>query len=225
MGKRGQQTLWVNSVCYNPCLLWRGSTAPPLPFLRSSMVKRVDCGGRLETPCALPSAQVMHDCRNDSAALFFQFGVKLQNVFDTQVSPSACSNPGWPRRCTREAAEGRLGAFLGAQRRHGTVGNRVGGYWGVNSGIQSTLWVRVEMEREDLETVFWHFPLEAMYVPSTISAVQLFVSQTSLQFKLSMSVHLITLGLKCLVQECADAAVGKSNSAFGNRVSTVRVFK
>lgn len=28
----------------------------------------------------------MHDCRNDSAALFFQFGIKLQNVFDTQAA-------------------------------------------------------------------------------------------------------------------------------------------
>lgn len=30
--------------------------------------------------------KVMHDCRNDSAALFFQFGIKLQNVFDTQAA-------------------------------------------------------------------------------------------------------------------------------------------
>ncbi|XP_075526876.1 egl_like_exo domain-containing protein isoform X2 [Dermacentor variabilis] len=33
--------------------------------------------------------KVMHDCRNDSAALFFQFGIKLQNVFDTQAAHAA----------------------------------------------------------------------------------------------------------------------------------------
>ncbi|XP_070397456.1 egalitarian protein homolog isoform X1 [Dermacentor albipictus] len=33
--------------------------------------------------------EVMHDCRNDSAALFFQFGIKLQNVFDTQAAHAA----------------------------------------------------------------------------------------------------------------------------------------
>ena len=29
--------------------------------------------------------QVVHDCRNDSAALFFQCDVQVRNVFDTQV--------------------------------------------------------------------------------------------------------------------------------------------
>lgn len=29
--------------------------------------------------------KVMHDCRQDSAALFYQFGIKLKNVLDTQV--------------------------------------------------------------------------------------------------------------------------------------------
>ncbi|EEC15704.1 conserved hypothetical protein, partial [Ixodes scapularis] len=30
--------------------------------------------------------KVVHDCRNDSAALFYQFGIRLQNVFDTQAA-------------------------------------------------------------------------------------------------------------------------------------------
>ena len=29
--------------------------------------------------------KVIHDCRQDSAALFYQFGIKLHNIFDTQV--------------------------------------------------------------------------------------------------------------------------------------------
>lgn len=29
--------------------------------------------------------KVMHDCRQDSAALYYQMGIKLQNVFDSQV--------------------------------------------------------------------------------------------------------------------------------------------
>ena len=29
--------------------------------------------------------QVVHDCRNDSAALYFQYDVSIKNVFDTQV--------------------------------------------------------------------------------------------------------------------------------------------
>ncbi len=31
--------------------------------------------------------KVMHDCRQDSAALFYQAKIKLNNVFDTQVLP------------------------------------------------------------------------------------------------------------------------------------------
>ena len=30
--------------------------------------------------------QVVHDCRNDSAALYFQYDVSIKNVFDTQAS-------------------------------------------------------------------------------------------------------------------------------------------
>lgn len=29
--------------------------------------------------------QVIHDCKNDSANLFHQFGITLVNIFDTQV--------------------------------------------------------------------------------------------------------------------------------------------
>ena len=34
--------------------------------------------------------KVIHDCRQDSAALYYQFGIKLQNVFDTQVRGLVC---------------------------------------------------------------------------------------------------------------------------------------
>lgn len=34
--------------------------------------------------------KVMHDCRQDSAALFYQFGIKLHNVLDTQVLMLVC---------------------------------------------------------------------------------------------------------------------------------------
>ena len=30
--------------------------------------------------------QVVHDCRNDSAALYFQYDILVKNVFDTQVT-------------------------------------------------------------------------------------------------------------------------------------------
>ena len=30
--------------------------------------------------------KVVHDCRQDSAALFYQMQIKLENVFDTQVA-------------------------------------------------------------------------------------------------------------------------------------------
>lgn len=29
--------------------------------------------------------KVMHDCRHDSAALWYQKGIKIRNIFDTQV--------------------------------------------------------------------------------------------------------------------------------------------
>lgn len=32
--------------------------------------------------------KVMHDCRQGSAALWYQKGVKICNIFDTQVSPA-----------------------------------------------------------------------------------------------------------------------------------------
>ena len=32
--------------------------------------------------------KVMHDCRNDSAALMYQKGIEIRNIFDTQVTPS-----------------------------------------------------------------------------------------------------------------------------------------
>lgn len=34
--------------------------------------------------------KVIHDCRQDSAALFYQFNIKLQNVLDTQVLMLVC---------------------------------------------------------------------------------------------------------------------------------------
>ena len=34
--------------------------------------------------------KVIHDCRQDSAALFYQFGIKLNNVLDTQVCQLSC---------------------------------------------------------------------------------------------------------------------------------------
>jgi ribonuclease D len=29
--------------------------------------------------------QVVHDCRNDAAALYYQYDISIKNVFDTQV--------------------------------------------------------------------------------------------------------------------------------------------
>ena len=36
--------------------------------------------------------QVVHDCRNDSAALYFQYDVSIKNVFDTQVGRLQITN-------------------------------------------------------------------------------------------------------------------------------------
>lgn len=30
--------------------------------------------------------KVMHDCRQDSAALWYQKGIRIRNIFDTQVN-------------------------------------------------------------------------------------------------------------------------------------------
>jgi len=44
-----------------------------------------ECRKGLESPHVI---KVVHDCKRDSEALFFQFGVKLQGVFDTQIAYS-----------------------------------------------------------------------------------------------------------------------------------------
>ena len=35
--------------------------------------------------------QVIHDCRNESSTLWTQFGIRLENVFDTQVRQQGIS--------------------------------------------------------------------------------------------------------------------------------------
>ncbi|KAK8771260.1 hypothetical protein V5799_025496 [Amblyomma americanum] len=59
--------------------------------------------------------QVMHDCRNDSAALFFQFGIKLQNVFDTQAAHAALQQQdlGKPVHKVKNVSLGTLCALYG----------------------------------------------------------------------------------------------------------------
>lgn len=59
--------------------------------------------------------KVMHDCRNDSAALFFQFGVKLQNVFDTQAAHAALQQQdlGKPVHKVKNVSLGTLCALYG----------------------------------------------------------------------------------------------------------------
>ncbi|WOL03020.1 hypothetical protein Cni_G11740 [Canna indica] len=43
------------------------------------------CKHALESPNIM---KVIHDCKRDSEALYFQFGIKLNNVFDTQIAYS-----------------------------------------------------------------------------------------------------------------------------------------
>ena len=54
------------------------------------MLQKADHDGILkELKSVLEDAdvtKVIHDCRQDSAALWYQFGIKLNNIFDTQVS-------------------------------------------------------------------------------------------------------------------------------------------
>ncbi|XP_077495589.1 egl_like_exo domain-containing protein isoform X2 [Amblyomma americanum] len=59
--------------------------------------------------------KVMHDCRNDSAALFFQFGIKLQNVFDTQAAHAALQQQdlGKPVHKVKNVSLGTLCALYG----------------------------------------------------------------------------------------------------------------
>lgn len=38
----------------------------------------------------LHHSQVVHDCRNDSAALYFQYDILVKSVFDTQVKSNSC---------------------------------------------------------------------------------------------------------------------------------------
>ena len=44
----------------------------------------------LEDPSIL---KVIHDCRQDSAALKYQAGIRLQHVLDTQVTPDSVAFP------------------------------------------------------------------------------------------------------------------------------------
>ena len=44
----------------------------------------------LEDPFIL---KVFHDCRQDSAALKYQAGIRLQHVLDTQVTPHSVASP------------------------------------------------------------------------------------------------------------------------------------
>uniref|UniRef100_A0A1E1XLX2 Putative molting cycle collagen and cuticulin-based cuticle n=1 Tax=Amblyomma sculptum TaxID=1581419 RepID=A0A1E1XLX2_AMBSC len=59
--------------------------------------------------------KVMHDCRNDSAALFFQFGIKLQNVFDTQAAHATLQQQdlGKPVHKVKNVSLGTLCALYG----------------------------------------------------------------------------------------------------------------
>lgn len=55
------------------------------------LVDAIRGGRKLINACkpALESVyvtKVIHDCKRDSEALFYQFGIKLHNVMDTQVS-------------------------------------------------------------------------------------------------------------------------------------------
>ncbi|KAH7286551.1 hypothetical protein KP509_32G012400 [Ceratopteris richardii] len=57
------------------------------------LVDALEGGGDLIQACrpALESAyvtKVIHDCKRDSEALFYQYGIRLNNVFDTQISYS-----------------------------------------------------------------------------------------------------------------------------------------
>uniref|UniRef100_A0A1D1YBY6 Exonuclease 3'-5' domain-containing protein 1 n=1 Tax=Anthurium amnicola TaxID=1678845 RepID=A0A1D1YBY6_9ARAE len=57
------------------------------------LVDAIEGGGALIQACkpALESShvtKVIHDCKRDSEALYFQFGIKLQNVLDTQIAYS-----------------------------------------------------------------------------------------------------------------------------------------
>eukprot|EP00249_Psilotum_nudum_P011263 c23067_g1_i1 orf=57-1088(+) len=57
------------------------------------LIDAVEGGDSLMQACkpALESAyvtKVVHDCKRDSEALYFQYGIKLHNVFDTQIAYS-----------------------------------------------------------------------------------------------------------------------------------------
>ncbi|KAL6556652.1 hypothetical protein OROGR_005940 [Orobanche gracilis] len=57
------------------------------------LVDAIEGGGTLVEACkpALESSyitKVIHDCKRDSEALYFQFGIKLHNVVDTQIAYS-----------------------------------------------------------------------------------------------------------------------------------------
>jgi len=57
------------------------------------LVDAIEGGKELIEACkpALESdhiTKVIHDCKRDSEALYFQFGIKLHNVMDTQIAYS-----------------------------------------------------------------------------------------------------------------------------------------
>ncbi|XP_014215546.1 uncharacterized protein LOC106644518 [Copidosoma floridanum] len=60
--------------------------------------------------------KVMHDCRNDSVTLFYQYGITLANVFDTQAAHSVIEyqNTGKPVYKVKNATLNTLCEFYGA---------------------------------------------------------------------------------------------------------------
>jgi len=47
------------------------------------LIKKGGLKELMESKCVL---KVIHDCRNDSGALYHQFGVRIENIFDTQAA-------------------------------------------------------------------------------------------------------------------------------------------
>ena len=62
--------------------------------------------------CAVTPLQVVHDCRNDSAALFFQCEVQIKNVFDTQVrTRGLAASDGWTTKTSIEMTNKKVHIF------------------------------------------------------------------------------------------------------------------
>ena len=97
-----------------------GGTCYMFDVFTAGLCITAELKGLLEDPAIV---KVMHDCRQDSAALYYQMGIKLRNIYDTQVTTAhfeQCTTPTQllPTHCFNKPLQHVWRGFLMAARFH-----------------------------------------------------------------------------------------------------------